>query len=364
MILNNKHKHNIFILFIILLISLYHYLLQNGIEKITSSIYFPYNNVKRPLQPCNNSFSKSVSCIGMPSNHAETATISCCLLYNYNYIPFWICILVILLVCFQRVITHMHTIFQVIIGVIIGLIYSYIYISLNMSTISFFSVFCIGLILVSLIVYKIDKQVNGLVPDWVDKSMMESIHKKQNVPFYLKTLSIYTNAVYQYRTFINWTDLEKYLDIIVERIKKSDIKYDAVVGIKTGGAIISDYVSKKLQLPNYKVKLSRIEYNCNKKPINIFNDVLQKQVLGNFGKYTVCEPIDQDLSDKNIILIDEMVSTGNTMSETINYLKRDKHVNHIYPTCISFSREKFKQNFNVNYVIPKLVFVWPWGYDN
>ena len=50
-------------------------------------------------------------------------------------------------------------------------------------------------------------------------------------------------------------ELENYLDIIVERIRNSGKHYDAVVGIKTGGAIISDYVSLKLGLPNYKIKL-------------------------------------------------------------------------------------------------------------
>ena len=34
------------------------------------------------------------------------------------------------------------------------------------------------------------------------------------------------------------------LDIIIYKIQESGIKYDAVVGIKTGGAIISDYISK------------------------------------------------------------------------------------------------------------------------
>jgi phosphoribosylpyrophosphate synthetase len=154
------------------------------------------------------------------------------------------------------------------------------------------------------------------------------------------------------------------LDIIIDKIKASGIQYDAIVGIKTGGAIISDYISKKLGIKNYKIKVSRSEHNCNKKPIDTISNLIQKNLLNNYGKYMICEDIDDNLNGKNIILIDEMVSSGTTMIETMNYLRNEKHVNIIYPTCISLSPKRYKKDIYINYVLPNLVFVWPWGYDN
>ena len=208
----------------------------------------------------------------------------------------------------------------------------------------------------------IDKGLDNLTE--FDKKMLESINKKQNCPLYSKIASIYVNAIIKNRTFISWEQIENYLDTIIERIRHSGENYDAVVGIKTGGAIISDYISLKLGIPNYKVKLSLSEYNCNKQPINVVDDIFKKMVLNNYGEFTVCEGIDESLEGKNIILIDELVASGRTMTETYKYLKNEKHVGNIYATSVALYKKAYKGHINIDYVLPQTVLIWPWGYDN
>ena len=360
-----KNALNTFVFFTIIgIIFVYHYYIQSRLEKIFSQTYFKYDDIKRPSKKCNANGSQAVSCVGVPSSHTELTTLISYLLYKYNFIPLWISIVSIIGVSLQRVINSKHTVVQVCIGIIIGFIYADIYVVFNLSIYAFMIVLGIGLLLALLSIYKIDSLLHSPMPDWVDKSMIVSIQKKQNIPFYLKVLTIYSSAILQNRTFISWNDLETYLDELIDTINAQKIRYDAVVGIKTGGAIISNYVSNKLQLPNYKVKLSRSEYNCNKQPSHAINDLFHRRVLNNYGEYSLCEGIYDNLNGQNIILIDEMVSSGTTMSETIKYLKDEKHVNIIQPMCISFSKEKFKYNYKIVSALPTLVFVWPWGYDN
>jgi hypoxanthine phosphoribosyltransferase len=154
------------------------------------------------------------------------------------------------------------------------------------------------------------------------------------------------------------------MDTIIENIKKTNVHYDAVIGIKTGGAILSDYISFKLGLPNYKVKVSRSEYNCKKQSYNVINDLFKKSILGNYGNIQICEAINDDLSGKNVILIDEQVSSGKTMIETINYLTFSKNVNIIYPSVITLYKKKYNRNMHINHIITGTVLIWPWGYDN
>lgn len=359
-----KLKNNIHILILIVLIFLYHYFIQKGIEKSFSETFFNFEQIKRPLEICKNELHKNISCVGMSSGHAESFTVLSLLLYYYKFIPFIVSILIIFIISSQRFLTSMHTISQIIVGIILGLIYTFIYIKGNLSIYSFASVFLIGFILVLSIVYNLNNKINQTIPLWVDKSLYKSIENKRNTSLYMKILSIYSNSMMQDRLFLSWSDLERYLDIIIERIQNSDTRYDGVVGIKTGGAIISDYVSKKLKLPNYKVKLSRSEYNCNKQTYHTINDIYQKQIMKLYGEYDICEGIDDNLEGYNIILLDELVSSGFTMKETMNYLKNKKHVRYIYPACVSFSKKMFKMDFIVDYVIPSHIMVWPWGYDN
>ena len=361
----NKKNNTTAIIFAIFFILLYHFFIQNGLEKIFCETYIDYNLIKRPLDTCSNNWNgQSTKCIGMPSGHAESITIVSLLLYFYKLIPLWLSLLLIFIFSIQRIISNMHTLIQVLAGITIGFIYFNIYKFFNLSIYSSVFVFIIGFILSLLVVNKLNKEVYKPLPDWVDPKMLPSIQKKRDTDMYIKVLSIYANAIFQNRTFISWHKLENYLDIIVEKIKNSGQNYDAVVGIKTGGAIISDYISQKLNLPNYKVKLSRKEYNCNKQPHNTINDIINKQILPNLGEYIMCEKINDDLKGKNVILIDELVSSGKTMQETIKYLKSEKKVNNIYPTTISFYEKMYKQDTIIDYAINEIVFVWPWGYDN
>lgn len=143
-----------YVIFFLVLIFTYH-LLQNDIEKQFSLTYFGYDNVKRPLR---NSNMYTYRDLGMPSGHAEIATIISCILYYYKFISLWLCILLIFIFSVQRIIAYRHTLNQVIVGIMCGLIYSYIYISNNLSLLSLGFVMLIGLLLISSIIYKIEEK--------------------------------------------------------------------------------------------------------------------------------------------------------------------------------------------------------------
>lgn len=358
-------KANSTIIISIILLGLYNYFIQNGLEKIFCQTYFNYNDVKRPLKRCNKGFEfKKLNCIGMPSGHAETASLVLFLLYFNKVIPLWVCLFFIVCFSVQRIVTNMHTFNQVFVGAFLGLFYAYIFNYFNSSFIGFALIIFIGLLLCLLCIYKIDKKVKGPIPKWVDNSIYEIIKKKQNVPLYIKVSSLYLNSVIQNVTYIDWNILEKYLDEIIYKIKSSGINYDAVVGIKSGGAIISDYISLKLGLPNYKIKLMREEYKCKKTSDNTIDDMLKKELLTKQGNYTICEDINDNLEGKNIILIDELVSTGKTMEESYNYLKEQKGAYIVTPICVYFYKWKYKGNLDINNLFDGTVLVWPWGYDN
>lgn len=167
-----KIKNKYYLIFVIAIICLYHYIVQNSLEKMLSYTYFNYDNIKRPLTSCvNDSKEKLINiitkthqnCVGMPSGHAETVTILSSLLYFYEFIPLWLCLLLIFCVSIQRIISNMHTFIQVITGILIGYIYFNIYILYNLSVYSILLVLCIGLIILLLIIYKLELQIHKLI---------------------------------------------------------------------------------------------------------------------------------------------------------------------------------------------------------
>jgi uracil phosphoribosyltransferase len=76
--------------------------------------------------------------------------------------------------------------------------------------------------------------------------------------------------------------------------------------------------------------------------------------------------IPENLSKKNIILIDESVASGGTIRKSIDYLFDEKGVSSIYATCIYTNKEMNYRNVQLH---PQgqtnhICFIWPWGYDN
>ena len=187
--------NNYIILITILCILLYHFYIQNKLEKIFFDTYLGYNNTKRPLNNCNYEIYNGLCCMGLPSGHAETSTIIFSLLYFQKYINLNICLLSILCISIQRILTKMHTITQVIIGILFGFIYSQIYIHNNLSIYSFLIVIIIGLVFNVLTVFKIDENLKHQFSKWVDNDMILSIKKKLNTPYYFKVLSLYATVV-------------------------------------------------------------------------------------------------------------------------------------------------------------------------
>ena len=196
-------------------------------------------------------------------------------------------------------------------------------------------------------------------PAWIDKSLAPILEKKANIPFWYKM----SELVFVRGKYMDWPTVEKYLDILIEKIKATNVQFDAIVGIKSGGAILTKYIAEKLDLPYYYVKLSDKDYNCNKKPIDILN-YLYKYIIGRKKIYNVCEPIEFDLSNKTILLFDESINTGDTLLGTINYLLKDKGASKVVPATV-ISRDDIYGDYKPLYVI-KGIFdhIWPWGYDN
>jgi hypoxanthine phosphoribosyltransferase len=355
-------------LLILLIICLIHYCFINGFEKILFQLSFKLNNsILRPNNECKYIRNIPTYCLGLPSGHVEITTIICYILYELNYISMSDMQMMIFLMCFQRMASKKHTPLQVLSGCLFGLFYAKIYLKFELSSYVVYIALFIVFMYANIIIGKIDILLNNPIPIWVDKNMIKYIEKKKNVDYSVKLISILSAPIRQdVFLYMDWNDLEYYLDKVISNIQNTKIKFDGIVGIKTGGAIISDYVSNKLNITNYKIKVSNKTYKCNKKSSDFFKNYIDTYILKNNQEFEICEQIDDNLENKNIILIDENVSSGKTMNTCIQYLI-DKKVNVIYPIAIlSNDNIKLINNYNLTTILihknnnP----VWAWGYDN
>ena len=325
--------------------------------------------ILRPSNDCVKSNEEYITeCLGLPSGHAEITTIISYLLFKYKYISLYLAFILVILVGFQRLYTQKHNFIQVSVGTVFGLFYGYLYFKTGLSITTMALILFFICMLVLILLFIIDYKVyNANIPSWVDPSLFNKIKDKQNANLLIKLLSVTAPAYKQdLCLFIDWNFLENKLNDIVNQIKTTNITYDAVVGIKTGGAIISDYISNKLGLPNYKIKVSTVENKCNKTDIRSIKSYYEIYYLKNNKEYVICEEIHEKLSGKKIILIDESVASGGTIIRSIDYLLDEKKVSDIYACCIFANKDINYRNIKLHLqkYRNESCLVWPWGYDN
>jgi hypoxanthine phosphoribosyltransferase len=209
-------------------------------------------------------------------------------------------------------------------------------------------------------------------PSWIDPSLDKVMDKKQNVSVMFKFLHILLGIcvpIFDNNTelFCNWSHLEKHMDNIVKLLNEKDIKIDHIIGIKSGGAIMTKYLAEKLNVDYSYIKVQNKEYNCNKKEHDTIKEIINRY-LGLKREYMVCEPIEIDLTGKNVLILDEQIATATTMKTAIDYIENEKHPKKTYPMVISKADPVFgtndKSNLDLLYVSTTRYYIWPWGYDN
>lgn len=104
-------------------------------------------------------------------------------------------------------------------------------------------------------------------------------------------------------TKLTWEDIEKMTDEIAAKIKASGFKPDYIIGLTTGGLIPLYFMVKKLENNYNFLTIAANSYSKNKK-----RD-LKISYLPEIG-----------LSNKKILLIDEIVGTGDSLKEVSNIL--------------------------------------------
>ena len=360
----SKTTHEYIVLTILIFI---HFMFINGLEKTAINTFTQNSTIYRPIQKCDQT--QPTYCLGMPSGHSEIGVILSLFLHRIKFISLPVAITVILITGLQRILFHKHTSLQVFVGYIVGFIYFTIYKKLNFSYKSLLVCLSIFIGLTFIILKRIQIMLQDPIPSWVCKSMYPKIKEKKNTSLTYKFIQIWGSALAYYqpilKLYITWKELEEILDTAVERIKKTNKKYDCIVGIKTGGAIISDYISKKLNIKNYKIKLSLESNNCKKG--KQLTDTINTYIFNNKDeKFMICEGIEDNLENKNVILIDELIASGNTMNYAYKYLYNEKKVKELLTFSLTINTTHFpKENpLNVNYIYPHQIVVWPWGYDN
>ena len=350
---------------IIFLISLIHYFITNPLEKaIVYTTVANTEDIRRPEKYCHGV--SSLQCIGMPSGHSEIAVIVCAFLWKLNVLRIDVAAAIILLVGAQRIYADRHSVAQVLTGFGSGSLYATLYLFLysRYSIMTALTVAVVIPVVASVILtVNINAKLSEPTPAWVDPTLLSIIDKKKNASYFNKYMqTIAPVGESRLALYYSWKQVEEKGDMLISKLKNRS--FDIIVGIKTGGAILASYMHSKMT--DKKLYFVKSKSDKSENPLVI---AYERGIINKRYKTDLVEGIDDDISNKTVLLVDETISSGQTILFIKKYLEELKNVKHIIIATIDVRSTVFKHieidDYDSVYCSKtEYVAVWPWGYDN
>ena len=144
-------------------------------------------------------------------------------------------------------------------------------------------------------------------------------------------------------TKLTWEDLEKITDELAAKIKTDGFKPDYIIGLTVGGLIPLYFMVRKLDNVRNILTISANSYDKDKK-----------------GDFKILYLPEVDLSDKKILLVDDIAGTGDTLKKVSEILVDKYRVRELKTATIVATKDsQFWPNFYALEALTDWV-VFPW----
>ncbi len=141
---------------------------------------------------------------------------------------------------------------------------------------------------------------------------------------------------------LSWNDIENQCTALAKEIKEKAVQFDIIIGISRGGLVPARLLSDILgndEVDIIRVKFYRSVAKTDEKPVIL----LSSQI---------------DIKGKNILLVDDIADTGESLIETVEHLKEKNVKSILTATLLKKPQSKFTPDLFVRET-PKWV-IFPW----
>jgi len=142
------------------------------------------------------------------------------------------------------------------------------------------------------------------------------------------------------KLLLTWENIDKYIHNIIPKIK--NLKIDVLIGISRGGLIPLTLISEKLE-------------NKNVQFVSVSSYIGEKKSCVKINNHSWKE---NDLINKNILVIDDVSDTGDTLISLSSFLRNFKPKKVFYYTIFIKPHTKFIPDFYSDKTNKWIIYPW------
>jgi hypoxanthine phosphoribosyltransferase len=155
------------------------------------------------------------------------------------------------------------------------------------------------------------------LPNWFDEQLRAELVKKANRKYGLLSFvdsiafavldRAFGNDKWRFKKAHSWRDLEQCIELDCREIRDANFEPDLIVGVKSGGAFIANYVAACLDT-------SQVEYINVDRYSPVLGSAFLAVVLKYFRRARLVTSFDVDLTGQRVLIVDDQTRTGKSLN--------------------------------------------------
>tara|TARA_B100000902_G_C27321177_1_gene924612 strand:- start:7731 stop:8267 length:537 start_codon:yes stop_codon:yes gene_type:complete len=152
-----------------------------------------------------------------------------------------------------------------------------------------------------------------------------------------------------FEIFISETEIDEIVHSVAKKISESRIKNPLFIAVLNGSFLFAADVIRKIKIPNTEISFIKLSSYEGTNSTGIVSELIG---------------INNDISERNIILLEDIIDTGVTLEKVIDLLKKEK-VESIKVATLLFKPEAYTKNMHIDFIGKSIAndFVVGYGLD-
>ena len=138
----------------------------------------------------------------------------------------------------------------------------------------------------------------------------------------------------EFKIFIKDNEIQKIVESISTNINKLQVKKPLFIAVLNGSFLFASDIMRKIILPDAEISFIKLSsYSGTKSTGNV------NELIG----------LNKQIKNRNVIILEDIVDTGNTLEKIIKILKEKKVASYKIATLL-FKPDAYSKNINIDYI--------------
>ena len=138
----------------------------------------------------------------------------------------------------------------------------------------------------------------------------------------------------EFKIFIKDNEIQKIVESISTNINKLQVKNPLFIAVLNGSFLFASDIMRKITLPDAEISIIKLSSNSGTKSTGNVNELIG---------------LNKQIKNRNVIILEDIVDTGNTLEKIIKILKEKKVASYKIATLL-FKPDAYTKNINIDYI--------------